>query len=30
MEFAIEALEEVTPKHPYCSSKPHKKLILYP
>lgn len=30
MEFVIEALEEVTPKHPDCSSKPSKKLILYP
>jgi hypothetical protein len=25
MEFVIEALEEVTPKHP-CSSKPFKAL----
>jgi len=29
MEFTIEALEEVTPKHPVCSSKPHKKIPLY-
>lgn len=27
MEFVIEALEEVTPKHPYCASKPFK---VYP
>jgi len=30
MEFAVEALEEVTPKHPYCSSKPTKKYIPLP
>ncbi len=24
MEFVIETLEEVTPKHPYCASKPFK------
>ncbi len=26
MEFVIETLEEVTPKHPYCSSRPFKAL----
>ena len=29
MEFAIEMLEEVSPKHPYCVSKPFKKIPLY-
>ncbi len=29
MEFVIEALEEVTPKHPKCSSKPYKMLVPY-
>jgi len=26
MEFVIEALEEVAPKHPYCASKPFKAV----
>jgi hypothetical protein len=27
MEFVIEALEEVTPKHPICSSKPFRAAL---
>ena len=30
MEFVIETLEEVTPKHPYCSSKPLKAALPIP
>lgn len=28
MEFVIETLEEVSPKHPICSSKPYKAIPL--
>jgi len=30
MEFVIETLEEVTPKHPTCSSKPFKAVLPIP
>ena len=30
MEFVIETLEEVTPKHPTCSSKPVKAVVPGP